>query len=218
MYLPMLRKLSDAYNEIKQLDPATALTSRQLRSMITHQDLTFFKYSNAWVVNMDELFAHFTSHGVARCTDANFWKNEFSKLPTIGNGITTIQLCQLFQEQDKKSLLRPRNLRNFLMDNNELFIALTPGKWLINFPQFYQKVNPLGIYQKESLPRIRGQIKALQMIMESYPNIKTKRGILLKILQSDNIKKIPIGGHWLINYDEFEQEVLRYFSDAKTID
>ena len=64
MYLPRLRKLSDAYDEIKRLDPQTALTSRQLRSMMERRDLTFFQYSNAWVVNMDELFAHFTTHAL----------------------------------------------------------------------------------------------------------------------------------------------------------
>ena len=218
MYLPRLRKLSDAYDEIKRLDPETALTFRQLRSMADRRDLTILKYNNAWIVNMDELFAHFTTRGVTRCSNIDYWKNEFSTILTKGNSITTTQLCQLFQNQDKNSIFRPRNLRSFLVENGELFIPLNPGKWLINFPQFYRKINPLGVCQKETLPRIRGQIQALNMLTKNYPYTKIKREYLLQILQSDTIKKYPIGGHWLINYDEFEQEFLRHFSNAKTID
>ena len=80
MYLPRLRKLSDAYDEIKRLDPETALTCRQLRSMADRRDLTILKYNNAWVVNMDELFAHFTTRGVTRCSNIDYWKNEFSTI------------------------------------------------------------------------------------------------------------------------------------------
>ena len=86
------------------------------------------------------------------------------------------------------------------------------------FVKGYRKINPLGIYQKETLPQIRRQIMALKIITESYPNTKIKREYLLQILQSDTIKKYPIGGHWLINYDEFEQEFLQHFPDAKKID
>lgn len=217
MYLPRLRKLSDAYEEIKRLDPETALTFRQLRSMADRRDLTILKYNNAWVVNMDELFAHFTTRGVTRCSNIDYWKNEFSTILTKGNSITTTQLCQLFQNQDNNSIFRPRNLRSFLVENGELFIPLNPGKWLINFPQFYRKINPLGVCQKETLPRIRGQIQALNMLTKNYPYTKVKRECLLQILQSDTIKKYPIGGHWLINYDEFEQEFLQHFPNAKKL-
>ena len=44
---------------------------------------------------------------------------------------------------------------------------------------------------------------------------KIKKEYLLQILQLSTVKKYQIGGHWLINYDEFEQEFLRHFYVVK---
>ena len=215
MYLPRLRKLSDAYDEIKRLDPQTALTSRQLRSMMERRDLTFFQYSNAWVVNMDELFAHFTTRGVTRCIDEDFWQKEFATICPKGSIMTLSDLCQLFQNQDADSIIYNRNLRKFLQENDDLYIALNQNRWFINFPAFYQKINPLGICQTETLPRIRGQMTSLKLITQTYPKPKIKKEYLLQILQLSTVKKYQIGGHWLINDDEFEQEFLRHFYVVK---
>lgn len=215
MYLPRLRKLSDAYEEIKRLDPETALTFRQLRSMAERRDLTILKYNNAWVVNMDELFAHFTTRGVTRCINENFWQNEFATICPKGSIMTLPDLCILFQNQDSNSLIYNRNLRKFLQENDELYIALNQNRWFINFPEFYRKINPLGVCQKETLPRIRGQISALKLIKQTYPKPKIKKEYLLQILQMSTVKKYQIGEHWLINYDEFEQEFLRHFYVVK---
>ena len=215
MYLPRLRKLSDAYNEIQRLDPQTALTYRQLRSMMERRDLTFFQYSNAWVVNMDELFAHFTTRGVTRCIDEDFWQKEFATICPKGSIMTLSDLCQLFQNQDADSIIYNRNLRKFLQENDDLYIALNQNRWFINFPAFYQKINPLGICQTETLPRIRGQMTSLKLITQTYPKPKIKKEYLLQILQLSTVKKYQIGGHWLINDDEFEQEFLRHFYVVK---
>ena len=190
MYLPRLRKLSDAYDEIKRLDPQTALTSRQLRSTMERRDLTFFQYSNAWVVNMDELFAHFTTCGVTRCIDEDFWQKEFATICPKGSIMTLSDLCQLFQNQDADSIIYNRNLRKFLQENDDLYIALNQNRWFINFPAFYQKINPLGICQTETLPRIRGQMTSLKLITQTYPKPKIKKEYLLQILQLSTVKNI----------------------------
>ena len=42
-----------------------------------------------------------------------------------------------------------------------------------------------------------------------YPKLKTDRQLLQDAFHSENIFKIKNGGHWIVNLDEFEQEVIR---------
>ena len=57
MYLPRLRRINDALTEIKYADPRSSITRYMLLELIKGGELTYFKYGNSYVVNMDELFA-----------------------------------------------------------------------------------------------------------------------------------------------------------------
>ena len=56
MYLPRLRRLHDTLKEIKKVDPDTCLTYYMLRQLIAEGQLTELKYTNAFVLNLDEVY------------------------------------------------------------------------------------------------------------------------------------------------------------------
>ena len=56
MYIPRLRRISDAINEIKKADPESIITYYTIIKLIEVGKLTALKYGNAWVINLDELY------------------------------------------------------------------------------------------------------------------------------------------------------------------
>ena len=66
MYLPRLRRIHDALKEIKKFDKDTCLTFNMLKQLMIQGKLTMFKYGNAYVVNLDELYQYFTKSNAKR--------------------------------------------------------------------------------------------------------------------------------------------------------
>ena len=56
MYLPRLRRIHDTIKEIKKVDPDSCLTYYMLRQLIAKGQLTALKYTNAFVLNLDEVY------------------------------------------------------------------------------------------------------------------------------------------------------------------
>ena len=65
MYIPRLRRINDVVAEIKEQDPETNITYRVIKELIAAKEITSMKYGNAWLINLDELYAYF-SEGVKR--------------------------------------------------------------------------------------------------------------------------------------------------------
>lgn len=158
---------------------------------------------------MDELLAYFTSSGVQSSEDENFWENELGSLIEEHPMFTSKKICQLFYEHDSGSIIRQPNLRKFVQENNIRYFPINPSKWLINIVDFITVLNPRKIYQRTPFPRLRGQTKAFNEMIAVYPKLKTDRQLLQDAFHSENIFKIKNGGHWIVNLDEFEQEVIR---------
>ena len=55
--------------------------------------------------------------------------------------ISSGDLMRMFLESDPNSIIRRPNLRRFARDNDIRYI-ITEGKWLIDYKQFFKKVNP----------------------------------------------------------------------------
>ena len=66
MYLPRLRRIHDALKEIKNFDNNTCLTYNMIKQLMIQGKLTMFKYGNAYVVNLDELYQYFTKSNAKR--------------------------------------------------------------------------------------------------------------------------------------------------------
>ena len=61
MYIPRLRKLDQVYKIFKEKDKNTALSKHMLEKLIFSEKITKIKYGNAWLINLDELFAFFNT-------------------------------------------------------------------------------------------------------------------------------------------------------------
>ena len=63
MYFPRFRKIDKIVEEIKKVDPDTELNWRMIKTLIKEGVITQKKIGNAWLINIDELYA-------------KFWRNE----------------------------------------------------------------------------------------------------------------------------------------------
>lgn len=63
MYFPRFRKIDKIVEEIKKVDPDNELNWRMIKTLIKEGVITQKKIGNAWLVNIDELYA-------------KFWRNE----------------------------------------------------------------------------------------------------------------------------------------------
>ena len=60
MYIPKLRKKDKVINDIRKIDPNTALTTTLITKMIRKGEISKIEYGNALLVNIDELANFFT--------------------------------------------------------------------------------------------------------------------------------------------------------------
>lgn len=63
MYIPRIRRITDAIATIQQQDPDTALTWHVIQHLIQSGKLTARKFGNAWLINLDELYRLFKKGG-----------------------------------------------------------------------------------------------------------------------------------------------------------
>lgn len=69
MYIPRLRYINDAVNEIREEDPESPVTYDLIRALIEDGKITKIKYGNAWLVNLDELYLLFGGEANATTND-----------------------------------------------------------------------------------------------------------------------------------------------------
>ena len=60
MYIPKLRKKDKVINDIRKIDPNTALTTTLIIKMIRKGEISKIDYGNAQLVNLDELAEFFS--------------------------------------------------------------------------------------------------------------------------------------------------------------
>ena len=60
MYIPKLRKKDKVINDIRKIDPNTALTTTLITKMIRKGEISKIDYGNAQLVNLDELAEFFS--------------------------------------------------------------------------------------------------------------------------------------------------------------
>ena len=198
MYIPRLRRMSDAIDELRKTDPVSALTPHFLETLIYSQQLTQLKYGYAWLLNLDELYAYLTADGV----------NKSVIEPLTEKMMTSTEILRLFRTQDENTLIRRPNLRRFVETNGISFFRFNRSKWIINVEEFMQAINPRGIHQKAEPPKIRSLCGAFQSLKQCHPHLKITMDIVMKAFHSEQVFKIKNGGHWLLNYEELEHAVL----------
>ena len=61
MALPRMRTITTAYQEIKSIDPNSALTQNQLRKMVKNGDIPHAKAGRNILINLDTLLEYLNS-------------------------------------------------------------------------------------------------------------------------------------------------------------
>lgn len=199
MYIPRLRRMTDAIAHLKSIDPQTELTPHFLETLIYTEKITALKYGYAWVVNLDELYAFFS-------TEPTEQPPLVFDLPQ--KMMTSTQIVKLFMEEDGDTLIRRPNLRRFIQANNLPYYPYNPSKWIIDSEKFMQAVNPRGICQRAAPPKIRSLLRSIDLLKAEHPHLQLTRQEILSTFESDEVFKIKNGTHWLLNYDELETAIL----------
>ena len=122
--------------------------------------------------------------------------------------ISSGDLMRMFLERDPNSIIRRPNLRRFARDNDIRYI-ITEGKWLIDYKQFFKKVNPKRINEPATMPRLRCLRDCVTQFNNDYPNRNIDKSTVSKYMKSKTVTRCFHGNTWFINYDELEKVLLR---------
>lgn len=121
--------------------------------------------------------------------------------------MTTGEIYKIFKQYDKDTVIRRTNMRYFCKKVNVKY-TICQSKWLIDFNDFLNKLNPKGYTERKRLPRLRTKITA-QLEWNSKHRKKIKHHIIDKICDSGKVFVFKHGRYNIINYDELEKELIR---------
>ena len=124
---------------------------------------------------------------------------------------TSGDIYREFIKQDKDTVLRRLNLRYFVRDSKINHI-ISQSKWLIDFDDFMDKINPNKIEKACEMPRLRTKISA-QNEWNKHHRKKIKHHIIDCICNSGKVTVRKHGRYNLINYDELEKEIKTILKD-----
>ena len=121
------------------------------------------------------------------------------------NIITTGSLYKLFKEKDCKTIIRMKNLRKLVKDNNVKYHQV--GEiYLIDYDNFFEIVNPKHIKKEYEIPKIR----SIKSATREYNKTHTKKisyHVVERCIASGNVPYIKTVRYYLINYTELEKEI-----------
>ncbi len=124
---------------------------------------------------------------------------------------TSGQIYRLIKEIDEDTVIRRLNMRQYVQKNNLKHI-ITQNKWLIDYEDFINSLNPTHIQEAQKFPRMRSKKTAMEEWNKSHRK-KIKHHIVDKICSSGRIFVYHNGRHNVINYDQLEQELIRILKE-----
>ncbi|MDD4816183.1 MAG: hypothetical protein PHQ62_03510 [Clostridia bacterium] len=204
MYVPRLRKINQLIDEVKKQDPNTAITYYLIETMFFRNQLSKIKWSNIWIVNLDELADFFT---LKDKSNGEIIKKIDTKKKTTG------YIYREFLKQDKDTMIRKTNMRTFSKQKCVKH-TICQNKWLIDMQDLITKLNPKEIDDHKTLPRLRTKISA-QNEWNSHHRKKIKHYIIDTICDSGKVFVYKHGKYNIINYDELEREIIKMLRENK---
>lgn len=200
MYIPRMRKISQIVKEMKEKDANTAITYYLIETMLLRNKLTKIKWSNTWLLNIDELYGFFTGDKTEN--------NQDSKTEIINQKkSTTGEIYRTFLKEDKDTMIRRTNMRTFAAQKNVKH-TVCQRKWLIDMNDLLSKLNPNNISKHYDVPRLRTKISA-QNDWNSHHRTKIKHHIIDQICDAKKVFVYHHGQVNIINYDELEKEIIK---------
>lgn len=140
--------------------------------------------------------------GRALCFFQGRWRTEMRDLISSGD------LMRLFLEGDPNTIIRRPNVRRFAQENGVKHIICN-GKWLIDYKEFFKKVNPRRIRRTATMPRLRCLRDCVTQFNKDYPNRKIDKATVSRYMKSKLVTRYFHGNTWFINYDELEKVLLK---------
>ena len=122
--------------------------------------------------------------------------------------ISSGDLMRLFLEGDPNTIIRRPNVRRFAQENGVRHIICN-GKWLIDYKEFFKKVNPRRISEPATMPRLRCLRDCVTQFNKDYPNRKIDKATVSRYMKSKLVTRYFHGNTWFINYDELEKVLLK---------
>ena len=205
MYIPRLRRINDVVAEIKEQDPESNITYRVIKELIAAKEITSMKYGNAWLINLDELYAYF-SEGVKRkfrSPKIEPFSGKMERLATSG------EIYRLFLAEDEKTIIRKPNLRYFARDNGVEHYVYEKA-WLINFEQFMKKLNPKNMTEHYSLPRMRHRNASVRLWNREHPRCQIDKHVVEACVTDERVCFYKRDRTWVVNYDQLEVVIAEY--------
>ena len=205
MYIPRLRRISDVLNEIRAEDPETDVSHYVIKELLKTGKITSMKYGNAWLVNLDELYAYFIDGTTKPFAEPEIDEKEgkMARLATSG------ELFTEFFIGDEKTIIRKPNLRRFAMENGIEHYVYEKA-WLINREQFLKALNPKNIQERYALPRIRHKQTAVRLWNSEHPDKLIDKHIVEICVLDERVFFYKRENTWLINYDQLEVVISKY--------
>lgn len=211
MYIPRFRRINDVLREMKNRDPRCVLTHRIITQWIATGKITSLKYGNAWLVNIDELYAFLTGITLVASDSIVYegcevitGKTKSKKLVTSG------EIFSYFQKGDPETIIRRPNLRRFARDNGIEHYIPDGRTWLINQAEFFEKINPKHVCQRYEMPRLRyinGSVIEWNM---AHPRKKIDKHFVEHCMKDKSVFSYYHGNRWIINYDQLELVLTAY--------
>ena len=123
--------------------------------------------------------------------------------------VSSGDIMRMFKKGDPKTIVRRPNIRRFTQASGVRYYVLE-GKWLIDYKEFFQKVNPRNIKKEERLPRIRCKADCLELFSKEYPLYLIDKHIIDLCVESASVTRYHHGNRWFVNYDELVPVILHY--------
>ena len=120
--------------------------------------------------------------------------------------ISSGDLMRMFLEGDPNTIIRRPNVRRFAQENGVRHVICN-GKWLIDYKEFFKKVNPRRIRRTSTMPRLRCLRDCVTEFNKNNRKYKIDKATVSHYMNSAQVTRYFHGNTWCINYDELEKVI-----------
>ena len=119
--------------------------------------------------------------------------------------ITTGNLHKIIKERDENTIIRVENLTELIQDLNIKHHKVS-DQYLIDFEDFFKKINPKNLSHHYKIPKLRNVRSATSEYNKTHKKQISYHEVE-RCLATDNVSYIKTKRYYLINYEELEEEI-----------
>ena len=119
--------------------------------------------------------------------------------------VTTGNLYKIFKENDEDTIIRMRNLRTLVRNNNFNYHKVGEN-YLIDYDDFMKKINPKNLEHRYNIPKLRSIKSATREYNKTHKN-QISYHLVERCIATGNVSYVKTIRLYLINYEELEREI-----------